>query len=281
MPPSIHDLHTALWSSFLNLKEVRGFPLETAPMSASALLAPLLEAIDEEGREHPDPHRVRVPRPLLGLAAWNLLSPENVDNPSFEQLVRYVTGMSAKEVLAIYEQTRNPLLFLARQYNILDYDWEISPQETAVRVRLEVCVQTPFPYLNAVVFPDQWPRCPFFWDPFKLPRALGWSKDGSGHQELEGELHLPGGPRRRADSVLLNFDYRRSALDCENKYVIKGAPFHLCSGVFTAAKEVGKPGATRIAHEKEIDFGQPPSGGQIATLAYWLQAELVSLILPA
>jgi hypothetical protein len=249
-------------------------------MSVPSLLTVLLQAIEEEGNQD-DRQRVSVPRPLLGLAAWNLLSPENVGNQSFDRLVRHVTGLSAREVLAIYDQTRSPLLFLARQYNILDYGWAISSRESAVRARLEICVQTPFPHLNGVVFPDQWSRCSLFWAPFEFPQPPGWSKDDSGKQVLTGTLRLPGGVRQGSASVELKVNYQRSGLDSSNEYEIKGAPIGACKGIFKAEKELGKPGATRITHEKEIDFGQPPSDLHKAMLAYWLQAESVCLILPA
>ena len=73
---------------------------------------------------------------------------------------------------------------------------------------------------------------------------------------------------------------RVTGLSSQNTYRIDDA-FPRCGGTFTAAKELGRPGATRITHERSIDFGpEPPDRSQLEMLAYWLQADTVSLVLP-
>jgi hypothetical protein len=268
------ERHTALWSSFVRLEKVSGFAPEAEPVPMHELVGQLCS------------YRDKIPRPLMSIAVWNLLPNYLAAAPPLDdltELLEYIgVGRSREEITAIYDLNRHPLIALARQYSIIDYNWSVVPTAgfNAVSARLELCVLTPIDSLREVVFPNEWPQYSnLFWGEMN---GDGLHPDGwrdSVTRRMAGELRLPG--RTAAPlSVRLEVAPRVTGLGSQNTYRINDA-FPSCGGTFTAAKELGRPGATRITHERSIDFGpEPPDGSQLEMLAYWLQADTVSLVLP-
>lgn len=272
---SRQELHTALWSSFVKLEEVNGFPLENAPLSVGEVLEQLNHNME------------KIPRPMLGIAVWSLLPAYLANDPplhDLELLLHYLgIGRSRKEVEAIYDQNKHPLIALARQYSIVDYSWKLDPQLdlNTASAKLELCVLMPIQALQEIVFPSEWPKYSrYFWGETK-PVSAGpadWPKGAS--RKMTCELRLPGKEAKRL-AATLEVDAALTGLGAKSTYEIKDTPFRECRGTFEAAKELGRPGATRITHERSIRFGpQPPTDPQVQMLAYWLQADTVSLVLP-
>ena len=283
MPPSIHQLNTALWSTFLAATDVRGVPRERMPMPAEETLSLLLSLLNSGKLRE-------IPRPLLGLAIWNLL-PQFLGKPDatkLQPLLHHAIGMSLEQVQLIYSQTKDPLLILARQYNILDYRWEFLPagdNPKELGAKLHVCVQGEMDSLKHVVFPDHWPTHGWLWETVDLidrraePR---WRKEAAGEETLRAQVKLPGGPREGYAKVDLDVTFRSTPLDVTNDFSIRGEMFKSCNGSFTVEKMRGRPGATRITHTKKVEFVPSiPETLRRDLLRCWLQTETLRLVLPA
>jgi hypothetical protein len=272
---SRQELHTALWSSFVKLEEVNGFAAENAPLSVKEVVEQLND------------NMTNIPRPLLGIAVWSLLPVYLADEPPLHDLASLLDylgiGGSRDAVKATYDQTKHPLVALARLYNIVDYSWNLAPHpdRNTARARLELCVLTPVQDLQEVVFPSEWPKYSrYFWGETTPLGASPDDRPKGASRRMTGDLRLPG-KKAKPLQVTLDVDATLGGLGAKSTYEIKNTPFAECRGTLEAAKELGRPGATRITHERSIRFGpQPPSRPQVEMLAYWLQADTVSLVLP-
>lgn len=286
MSPSIHDLHTALWSSFLGSAGGAGFPPERKPMPPEKALSVLLELLKPENVNILN----IVPRPLLGVAAWNLL-PQYLRRPDryeLQPLLVNVIGMTLDEVAAIYSQSTDPLLVLARQYNVLDYRWQWLSEEQQteeVDAMLQLCVQTELDALKPVAFPDCWPTYGWLWGPVELAEGRNepqWLKYDSGKERLTAQIKLPGGPGESRVAVSVEVQFHITPLDVTSECFVEGEMFETCKAWFKIEKMRGRPGATRISHRKKVAFGDlVPEGSRRDILRYWLQTETLRLVLPS
>jgi len=284
MFPSNHDLHTALWSSFLNPSDAARFPPERRPISLDSTLSTLLSLLNPENVEI----LRRVPRSLFGVATWNLL-PQYLGTSGatkLEPLLRNVIGMTLDQVEAIYSRSTDPLLVLARQYNILDYRWGVTSKEDAkeLEAELHICVQGELEAMKQIVFPDYWPRYEWLWggvDLLARRKEPHWRKQEAGEEKCTGRVRLPGGPKETEAVVELDVIFHCTPLEVRNDFALKGEIFEHCGGSFSIKKMRGRPGATHVIHRKKAVF-RPfvPQEIRPSILKYWLQSETLRLVLP-
>lgn len=273
------EIHTALWSSYLRLQQARSFPPAEAPLPVGALLNVL------------NVRSAKIPRPLLGLALWNLLpdDPGDAAPSDLDPLLRRVVDLSLEQTIRIYSENRSPLLVLGRQYGIEDYTWRWQPQHhlSTANAKLEIAVQKTFEEMKDAVFPCRWSsRCPFFWgglagpDPAQVKGEGHWSWKG----RVEGPLTLPGGVDEKAPiPAAVEIELSLNPLSAIVEFaVVKNDVVDVCQGYIRVEKELGRPGTTRITHEKQLRFKPGTFDDyRVRTLAYWLQAETVCLVWPS
>lgn len=244
----------------------------------------LLELLDANKRS--------VPRPLLSLAVWNVLA--QCLQPAFrtqrravarlDSLLQYVIGLDLEAASVIYDENSDPLLVLARQYNLIDYRWEWLPQRdlSTAKARLELCVQQDFTTLEKLAEPHAWSTTSPFWSTFRAApsQRRTAARSSAAPTNFHGRLTLPGA--ERSLPVKMKIDRSNTGLSAINDFeILESDDVAFCRGFFKVEKELGRPGATRITHEKQVRF----SGGQlddfrIGAIAYWLQADTVCLVLP-
>jgi hypothetical protein len=282
-------LHNALWKTFVKADtEPPGAPGRKKVQIGAASSA-LRDTVDLLSR-----NRKKVPRSLLALALWNLLpgalDPAFQNEPAGQQLdglLQYAMRLDLPSARIIYDETRDPLLVLARQYNIIDYRWQWQPQRdlTTASARLELCVQRRFDNLKQVVPPTAWSKHSPFWDSIRrapTPRKQGSGARQPGQTNFHGKLLLPDDDKASAPVLVrLNVDHTDNKLSAVSDFEILGdGGVELCRGFLRVDKEPGRPGAARLTHEKQLRFAAGPSDNQrVGTLAYWVQAETVAAAL--
>lgn len=240
------DLHRALWTSYVGPRT--GIAPET-------VLDTLVRAAAEPART-----------PLVALALWNLLADAGARSaPAVpEQLVRDVLGIGLDEARR-QRRGRSPLPpFL---------ELEVVGAESDVREdrhgrtygTVELCVLTHLDDLASAADPSTWlARCDVFWD-----RLFGGPCPG-------GVLRLPDGSTL---NVSIETNVREGGLwkAFDMKMHVDGEK--LADGRTVLAKERGRPGATRIYHERSVHFGARVPEFRAETLTYWLQTEAIFLAL--
>lgn len=259
-------LHTALWSSYLCLPDVRSLPASYRPRAFRLVVPTLKECRD------------KVPQGLLGLALWNLLRGYESERPpgDLRELLQEVVGLDPG-TKAPYPQ--DPMFPLHQQNVIKSAQWQLRPvgDAGAAAATLEVLVQREFAEMKEIVYPQNWRRCDLFW-------AGGRGKRSPGDQttNITARLKLPGGSREREPlPVKLAVTFAVTDLDARVDFAMEeNAYIRAYRGSLEVKKEEGSPGWTRIRHDKELIFKAPPFATYPAqTLAYWLQAETLFLAL--
>jgi len=205
--------------------------------------------------------------PLVGLALWNILGREAVGPPStgLADLVRDVLGLDIED--ARRERRRRALPpFL--ELEVLDATCE-TPEERhdSTSGVVELCVLTHLDDLVSAAHPTTWlARCDLFWDALHDTPRPG------------GVLRLPNVPSL---AVSVDVSMRHGGLRKEIYLEVHADHGQLARSWTTLEKERGRPGATRIRHERRVRFGDHVSPAlRGPTLAYWLQTEAVCLAIP-
>ena len=239
------DLHRALWTSYVG------------PRTG---IAPE-RVLDTLARAAAEPARM----PLVALALWNLLPDERAGSAPalLARLVRDVLGLGLDEARH-RRRGPNPLPpFL--ELEVLDANCDAREERDGRTCgAVEICVLTHLDDLASVAEPTTWlGRCDVFWD-----RLYGGPSPG-------GVLQLPGGP---ALNVSIETKVREGGLRKEIDVKIRVDGQDLAHGKTVLAKERGRPGATRIWHERTVHFGAHLQlENRAAALAYWLQTEAIFL----
>lgn len=249
-----------------------------------------------------------VPKPILTLAALRLLpddlartTPQELKD--LDALLLPLTGSTVQEIREVYGTTDDRLIVLAELYGILDYQegvrtrllakldgsaGESGPAErTALRQRrgtdqdsvgasLQLCVQHRFEDAVDAVCPAKWfESCDLFWEKQEV-------EPNGGQQAIEGVLKLPEGDAESGIPVTVHVDVARDKFKITHRYrIVRDGGGEICRGVLDVRKEIGRPGASRITHEKRARFdGGPLFDFGEETLRYWVQAETLCLVLP-
>ena len=279
---SLDALHTALWSSYAAVPAPpaprKGARRPKPPPRGSPLTVDRVSTVlHAEAR--------RVPRPLLALATANLVGSRLRDpGDALDTLAVQLLGSSVAELRAAHGAYAQPLLMLAELYGLVDYRWTPLPITAPGRVggRLELCVQRPFQEMKGVVDPASWFRaCGVFWNDTTSGNGRRLAAKRQQNVELEGQLKLPGHTSGNGIPVTIAATVTFDGLRGVNRFWITGGPIDHCRGELTVEKEPGRPGATRVTHEKHVRFAAGPLANfGVETLAYWIQAETLCLLLP-
>jgi len=243
---SRETLHAALWASYV------GPPPGVA---ADAVLDTLARAAN-------DPDRT----PLVALALWNVLAHDVPDRPPSAVLVRLVRDVLGLDVDDARRQRRE-LRALPPFLELEVVDATCPPAEERADGTwraVDLCVLTHRDDLVRAARLATWfRRCDLFWE------------DVHGASPVLGSLHLPGVPPL---DVSIESRVRPGGLRTEIDLTIHGERGPLASGRTVLEKERGRPGATRIHHERSLASAAPvPSDSRPAILGYWLQAEVICL----
>jgi hypothetical protein len=220
------------------------------------------------------------PPSLLGIAIWNLaatLPPPDPKRkgvvashpPALDELLVFA-GLRPDDVQLIQSENRDPLLVLSLMYNLIDCRWQWLPQNdfNTARARLELCVQKDFTALRKIIDPVRWSLSSPFWQEIRaVSRRSG---------NFLGTLTLPG-DNEKARRVQLHVDQRSGDSSGLADYaIVERSGQEVGRGFIKVEKELGRPGAVRVTHEKQMRFAMQPVDDQhIGTLAYWVQAETV------
>lgn len=261
----IQDAHTAMWSTYLRPDVPH--PVWGAPRGAS--LPDLLEK-----------SQAMVPRPLLGIALWNLLPQYDIGRASppqsFERLLRAVLDLDLKRALFLRGDRPNLAFPPYPDHVIIDARCPQQPDRSN-EATLEICVPTTLNELSGIVDPLAWATCSLFWSEIReTPPVPALGK----HQRyFTAKLSLPGGPTTKPQRVRFGADIKTDQLEAHVTFTMDDNPLmQACRGSISVKKEPGYPGATRIKSKKMVHFAQSPlKEHPFATLMYWLQAETVSL----
>jgi hypothetical protein len=243
---SRETLHAALWASYV------GPPPGVAP---DAVLDTLARAANEPDRT-----------PLVALALWNVLGNDVPDRPPSAVLVRLVRDVLGLDIDDARRQREGPRA-LPPFLELEVVDATCSPAEARADGTcraVDLCVLAHRDDLARAARSGTWlRRCDVFWE------------DVHGASPVAGVLHLPGVPRL---DVSIESDVRHGGLRTEIDLTIHGDRGPLATGRTVLEKERGRPGATRIHHERSFASAAPvPSDSRPAILAYWLQAEAICL----
>ena len=259
------DPHTAVWSTYLP-------PDVQHPVWGASRRAALPDLLEKS--------LALVPRPLLGIALWNLLPRYDPgrDSPprAFERLLRAVLDLDLKRAQVLRGDRPNAAFPPYPDHVILDARCPQHP-DASTEATLEICVPTSFSELSGIVSPLAWATCNLFWSQIRETAPV--PALGKHQKYFTANLSLPGGRTMRPQHVELGADIKTDPLEAQVTFKMGANPLmHACSGSMSVRKEPGRPGATRITSKKIVQFAQSPlKDHPFATLIYWLQAETVSL----
>ena len=248
MTAARNDLHVALWTTYVGPR---------TGVARDTVLDTLVGAAAEPART-----------PLVALAVWNLLADAGAGSGSrselLERLVRDVLGIGLEEARRLRRGPSPLPPFL--ELEVVDAACDTrEDRDGRTRGAVEFCVLTHLDDLASAAEPTTWlARCGVFWD-----ALYGGPSPG-------GVLRLPDGP---ALNVSIETNVRKGGLWKALDMKMRVGGDQLADGRTVLAKERGRPGATRIYHERSVDFGARMRQHRAATLAYWLQTEAICLAL--
>jgi len=295
-----HEVHRAAWSMYFPRRRGDGLDPEDL-MSRTQALRSLRELLPEMRKEGDRSELV-----LTATALWNLLDVYRIGDPpkEFSELLRAVLALDVSRARELRAQPAHNVfppfpedqsldeelyaLFGASAL-VSDSSFEVRRNKKAVpkskkssvpedqksetfraRASLELCVNRDFERLTVLSDPLQWPGlCPVIW--------AHMEEQGDG---LEGRLRLPG----IAQDINVSFESvgepESDATQIEAELKMKAPPVIESGYVkFRMEPERGRPGWTRITHEREVTFFSELHRYEVPTLAYWTKSEIACLAL--
>jgi hypothetical protein len=140
------------------------------------------------------------------------------------------------------------------------------------RAKVNLCVNRSFERLTNLSDPMLWPElCPVIW--------MDMREDGD---TLKGQLRLPGIPGNEDVGITFKFvgGSEPDATQAEAELEMKAPPFIEAGYLrFRMEPERGRPGWTRIIHEREVTFFGELHRYEVPTLAYWTKSDIACLAL--
>ena len=258
------EVQTALWQCYLPLDSVRVLPSPNSLLP----LEPLANFLDKS--------QAAIPKPLLGLAVWNLVlscedQPEGQRTespPALVDLLQSILQLDVDAAVQMRQEQPTALLPTFSDQNVVDSRYEQQTSKDGAQATVQICVPFDFDAVKQIVQPAHW-----------ADHCFLWSRTADGQPALE--LSLPTSGPRPVHLVQPNpndHDGRLEAkvgVDIDANDLLK-----LCHGELTLKKEEGLPGAVRLINQKTVSFAHEPLARYATeTLKYWLATEAVSLVM--
>jgi hypothetical protein len=285
----MQDLHATLWSSYLGLRDADEFQ-HRRPAERPQTLDEVVTTLTREGE--------RLADPLLDLAVWNLVSRygEEEHPKTLEELSKKTLGFDVAEARRVVLERGPTVLPRVAPGKIEESEWKTQEDGVVTSAKISLLVNRGLEDVRYLLQPKHWEKVSPFWAEVRLGRPKLTPQTRSWRGRASTRLVLPG--TTASERLRLELDITRTPFESRVDLALaparrgglghpgerprdQGGVVPELRGYLRLHKEQGHPGNTRLERWQSVAFqeGSTHERFRSQTLAYWLQAETLALML--